>query len=96
VSTGEGRYTVEFSPGAAKALRKMRASAPQQARRILEAVADLAGDPRPAGKKVKALVGRQGHLRLRVGEYRVVYEVLDQRLVVLVVQIGHRREVYDR
>ena len=61
--------------------------------RIREKIDSLAENPRPHG--VKALQGSQkGHLRLRVGEYRIVYRVEDDRLLVLVVAVGHRREVY--
>ena len=56
------------------------------------AIDALAADPRPPG--AKALVGMAGALRVRVGAYRVVYEVQDDRLVVLVIDVGHRREIY--
>lgn len=88
-------YVIELAPGAAKALRKLRSGTPGEAQRVLDALQELAADPRPGGKKVKALVGQRGYLRLRVGDYRVVYTVLDERLVVLVVAIGHRRQVYE-
>ena len=52
----------------------------------------LAADPRPPG--AKALVGIVGVLRIRVGAYRVLYEVQDDHLVVLVIDVGHRREIY--
>ncbi|MGH3906036.1 MAG: type II toxin-antitoxin system RelE family toxin [Pseudonocardiaceae bacterium] len=52
----------------------------------------LADDPRPAG--AAAVKSMPGHLRLRVGHYRVIYEVQDHKLVVLIVELGHRREVY--
>jgi len=44
----------------------------------------------------KALTGQRGWLRIRVGDYSIVYEVRDSELAVLVIQIGHRSEVYDR
>jgi mRNA-degrading endonuclease RelE of RelBE toxin-antitoxin system len=52
----------------------------------------LAEEPRPAG--VKALQGLPGLLRLRVGAYRVLYQVHDDQLLVLVLTLGHRRDVY--
>jgi mRNA interferase RelE/StbE len=62
--------------------------------RVLSALERLARDPR-AASNVKALVGSLGgRYRLRVGDYRVVYELIDGRLVVLVIDIAHRREVY--
>jgi mRNA interferase RelE/StbE len=44
----------------------------------------------------RPLTGQRGWLRIRVGDYHIVYEVHDSELVVLVIQIGHRSEVYDR
>ncbi|WP_242606644.1 type II toxin-antitoxin system RelE family toxin [Protofrankia symbiont of Coriaria ruscifolia] len=56
----------------------------------------LADDPRPAGCKM--VVGRPGHLRLRlrVGDYQIIYLPRDAELVIVVVSTGHRREVYNR
>ncbi|WP_202797695.1 MULTISPECIES: type II toxin-antitoxin system RelE family toxin [Protofrankia] len=58
------------------------------------AIVGLTDDPRPAG--CKAVVGRPGHLRLRVGDYRVIYLPRDADLVIVVVSTAHRREVYHR
>ncbi|WP_027942376.1 type II toxin-antitoxin system RelE/ParE family toxin [Amycolatopsis taiwanensis] len=52
----------------------------------------LADDPRPAG--AKKLAGGEGEWRVRTGDYRVVYEIRDRVLVVLVVAVVHRREIY--
>ncbi|MBU4272169.1 MAG: type II toxin-antitoxin system RelE/ParE family toxin [Planctomycetes bacterium] len=60
--------------------------------RIITAIRGLASDPRPAGSK--KLSGRPAW-RIRVGVYRVIYEIADDRLLVLVVVIGHRKEVYQ-
>jgi mRNA interferase RelE/StbE len=59
--------------------------------RISGAIRRLADEPRPRG--VKKLSGRDAW-RIRVGDYRVLYEIHDERLVILVVDIGHRREIY--
>ncbi len=59
--------------------------------RLVEALRGLRHDPRPAG--AKKLSGREGW-RIRVGEFRILYEIYDTKLVVLVVHLGHRREVY--
>ncbi len=59
--------------------------------RIADAVRRLVNDPRHHG--VKKLSGRKAW-RIRVGDYRVLYEIDDQRLFILVVDIGHRREIY--
>lgn len=61
--------------------------------RIIAAIRGLAEDPRPQG--VRKLSGREAW-RIRVGDFRVIYEIRDQSLVVLVVEIGHRREIYRR
>ena len=60
--------------------------------RIGAAIDSLAENPRPAG--VKRLAGSQDFYRIRVGQYRVVYSIEDDRLVVRVVKLGHRRDVY--
>jgi mRNA interferase RelE/StbE len=49
-------------------------------------------DPRPPG--VKRLHGRREYLRLRSGDYRAIYTVDDDRFTVLIIKLGHRREVY--
>jgi mRNA interferase RelE/StbE len=61
-------------------------------KRVSAAIDALATDPRPQG--AKALTGMTGVLRVRVGDYRIVYEVQDDQLVVLVIDVGHRREIY--
>jgi mRNA interferase RelE/StbE len=82
-------YRIEVRPRAEKEL----AGLPRDAqRRIVRAIDALAEDPRPAG--CAPLKGGEGLLRIRVGVYRVIYLVEDDRLLVLVVRIGHRREVY--
>jgi mRNA interferase RelE/StbE len=84
-------YAVVLKPAAVRDLRKL----PQDARRRVAARLDaLAGDPRPPG--VEALQGASDLYRVRVGDYRIVYQVEHKVLVVLVVRIGHRREVYRR
>lgn len=60
--------------------------------RIRAAIDILANEPRPPG--CIALTGETGVYRVRVGDYRIVYEVLDVRLLVHVVRVGHRRDVY--
>ena len=73
----------------AKAIRRLDKPA---ARRLLDAIAALAIDPRPSGSI--QLKGGDGELRIRAGDYRVIYDVQDDELVVLVLRVGHRREVY--
>jgi mRNA interferase RelE/StbE len=83
-------YRVVVRPAAVRALKKIDH---QDRPRIQAAIALLARDPRPPG--AKALRGRDG-LRVRVGEYRIIYTVQDDVLLVVVVTLGHRRDVYDR
>ena len=82
-------YAISYVPSAAKVIRKLDVPT---ARRLLGAIGALAGDPRPSG--CLQLKGGDGVLRIRVGDYRVVYDVQDDELVVLVLRVGHRREVY--
>lgn len=84
-------YTIAFTTDAEKDLIKLDG---QIARRIAARIALLAADPRPSG--VKALAGYPGYLRIRVGDHRVVYTVEHGVLTVLVVALGHRRDIYDR
>jgi mRNA interferase RelE/StbE len=82
------RWTVEFSTAAAKQVRKLD---PATRRRVLAGLQVLADDPRGAG--TKKLVGTDDGWGLRIGDYRVLYEVVDDRVVVVVFR-AHRREVY--
>ena len=83
------RYLVELRPAAARTLRDLPAS---DRRRIAARIDALASNPRPAG--VKLLAGPERLWRLRVGDFRIIYQVADEVLRVLVIRIGHRREVY--
>jgi mRNA interferase RelE/StbE len=84
-------YRVEFTAAAARQVRKL----PRPSRdRVLDAIEDLGEDPRPYG--AKKLVGEQTAWRVRIGHYRVIYDVFDSELTVTVVRAAHRREVYDR
>ena len=61
-------------------------------RRISTAIDGLAADPRPPG--CRKLAGSESMYRRRVGDYRIVYEIRDDRLLIMVIKVGHRREVY--
>jgi mRNA interferase RelE/StbE len=82
-------YRIQIAPSALRQLRKLPQSTQD---RIVRRVEGLAGDPRPRGS-VK-LQGEEDLYRIRVGDYRVIYQVRDEELIVLVVRVGHRREVY--
>ncbi len=83
-------YRIELRPAAVRALRKLD---PPVSHRLQGAIALLAQDPRPPA--ARALQGRPG-LRVRVGDYRIIHTVADDIVLVVVVTLGHRREVYDR
>lgn len=84
-------YRVSLSPSAARELRKFD---PTVRRRIQAALDLLATEPRPPA--ATRLVGGSGEWRVRTGDYRIVYEINDDQLLVLVLRMAHRREVYDR
>lgn len=82
-------YRVELTTAAARQVRKL----PRPIRdRVLEGIEELGEDPRPNGSK--KLAGEQTAWRIRIGDYRVIYDVFDDELVVIVVRAAHRREVY--
>ncbi|HLH57874.1 MAG TPA: type II toxin-antitoxin system RelE/ParE family toxin [Streptosporangiaceae bacterium] len=72
----------------------MRAIPQPAALTILRALTPLGDDPRSADADVKKLAGYDDRYRLRVGDYRIIYEVMDGQLVILIVGVGHRREIY--
>jgi mRNA interferase RelE/StbE len=83
-------YRIEWRPLARKAFLALDKPARE---RIGAAVDKLANDPRPSG--VTALKGMQGVLRIRVADdYRVLYTIDDDDLLVLIVQAGHRSKIY--
>jgi mRNA interferase RelE/StbE len=91
VTDSVGRYSLTFRPAALRALRKLDR---QIAERIKAATEALQDDPRPPGSKM--LIGAHGVWRIRIGDYRVVYTIDDQRRIVRVAAAGHRRDVYTR
>ncbi|MFE7460726.1 type II toxin-antitoxin system RelE/ParE family toxin [Streptomyces sp. NPDC057554] len=85
------KYAFRFT---AAAQRQLRALDRPAAMRILAALTALGDDPYREDADVKKLTGPSGLYRLRVGSYRVAYQVKDGELVVLVVKVGNRRDVY--
>lgn len=82
------RYELRFKPSVA---RDLRGIPPADVRRILDRIETLRDEPRPAGaEKLSA----QERYRLRQGNYRILYTVADAEVVVEIVKVGHRREVY--
>jgi len=83
-------YRIEVRPAAARALRKLDSEVRP---RIQGAIALLAQDPHPPA--ARPLRGRPAY-RVRVGDYRIIYTIADDVLLVVVVTLGHRRDVYER
>jgi mRNA interferase RelE/StbE len=81
-------YRVELRPAAVRALRQVDR---QHRDRIRGAIELLALDPRPPASR--PLRGRPGY-RIRIGDYRILYTIEDNVLLVVVVTLGHRRDVY--
>ena len=81
-------YQVIFDPGAAREFDKLPRA---QRRRMASLIDDLAEDPRPAGAEKLTDVDAY---KIRVGDYRIVYTVKDRSLVVLIVKVGNRRDIY--
>jgi mRNA interferase RelE/StbE len=82
-------YRIHFAGRAERAFRKL---SPDVQRRLDPAILALADDPRPPG--CLKLSGPDSLWRIRVGDYRIVYQIQDQMLLILVVNVGHRREIY--
>lgn len=82
-------YRVVVLPAARRRLLRLD---PPVRQRVGALIDSLATDPRPTG--VKALQGKPGLLRVRIRDHRVVYRVEDRELLVLVITVGHRRQVY--
>jgi mRNA interferase RelE/StbE len=82
-------YRVEIAPRAAKQLRALSRQAQQ---RITAALEKLQDDPRPSG--YRQLSGGEGFYRIRVGDYRVIYTIEDDILLVLIVKVGVRGDIY--
>ena len=84
------RHELLIKPSARRELERIRDGRAQDA--VIAAIRCLAHDPRPSG--CQKLVGGDRLYRIRVGVYRVIYEVLDRQLIVTVIRVGHRRDVY--
>ena len=82
-------YRIEVSATAEKQIRKLHRT---DQIRTLKAIQALARDPHPRGSR--KLRGYEDVFRLRVGTYRILYSVDSHRLLILVLKIGHRRDIY--
>jgi mRNA interferase RelE/StbE len=81
-------YELAFKKSVVKDLRVLPK---QDVKRIMQRIRSLADDPRPEGYEK---LSSQERYRVRQGIYRIIYEIDDNRLIVLVVKVGHRRDVY--
>jgi mRNA interferase RelE/StbE len=81
-------YELAFKKSVA---RDLRVFSKQDVKRIMQRIRSLADDPRPAGCEK---LSSQERYRVRQGVYRIIYEIDDKRLIVLVVKVGHRRSIY--
>lgn len=84
------RYQVDYVPAATKAIERLPRATQ---RRVLDRIGALAENPRPHGS-IK-LSGKDSY-RIRVGDYRIIYSIHDDRLIVLVIDVGHRGDVYRK
>jgi len=84
-------YTIDVRPRARRSLRQLDPSVQET---IAQVIDGLATDPRPPG--FLPLTGHRPYLRLRSGDYRVIYTVDDGARVVTIAAVGHRREIYRR
>ena len=84
------KYRLLIKPSAAKEIEAVDQKKDRQ--RIVAGIRLLADDPRPPG--CEKLAGADDRYRIRVGRYRVIYSVGDEELVVVVVRVGHRKDVY--
>ena len=84
-----GSYKIEWKQSATNELKKLPLGAIP---RILKTVAQLSTDPHPLG--VRKLVGSEHTYRLRVGVYRIVYSVMATELVIEIIRVKHRKDVY--
>jgi mRNA interferase RelE/StbE len=85
-----GRYKIIFRKSVAQDMRRIPT---RDLRRILAAIDALSDDPRPVG--VEKLSGKEKY-RIRQGNYRILFEIEDEEVIVVVVKVGHRRDVYRR
>jgi mRNA interferase RelE/StbE len=83
-------YRISLRPAAEQFLRKLRDA--QLGRRIEAAISQLAAQPRPPGAVI--LSGHEQIWRIRVGQYRILYQIDDANRLIRVAEIGHRREIY--
>ena len=84
-------YNIEWRPSTKKDLRRISKS---EILKIIKAVEALSNEPRPLGST--KLAGSDFTYRIRIGDYRVIYEIHDETILIEVVKVGHRKDVYRK
>jgi len=84
-------YTIKFRPSVEKSLKKLPKKELIRIKRKIDALAENLPDP--ATTKIK---GNNKFHKIRAGDYRIIYEIYDDTLVILVAKIGHRKDIYKR
>jgi mRNA interferase RelE/StbE len=90
MSVEEVAYRIEVTP---RARKDLKALPKRERQRVAEQIDALKADPRPTG--CKKLKGREDFYRIRVGSYRVVYQIENEILLILIVRVGDRKEIYE-
>ncbi len=85
-----GRYRIVFRKSVTRDIRRIP---DRDLRRILATIDSLSEDPRPTG--VERLSGEERY-RVRQGDYRILYEIRDDEVIVVAVKVGHRKDIYRR
>ena len=85
------QYSVEFRPAVLKSLKRLPKKDLRRIKKRIDALAENLPDP--VTTKMK---GNNSFHKVRSGDYRIIYEIHDDRLVILVVKVGHRKDVYKR
>ena len=84
-------FEIEYTKAARKDLRKLDHE-PRE--RIAAAVENLSSDPHPSGSR--KMIGAEALFRIRVGDYRVIYEVRNDVLTIFIIKVGHRKDIYRK
>ncbi len=87
-------WRIDFNKRAARELKKLKKTSPQTGLRIIRELEEISEmeDPRSRGK---AMTGNYaGYWRYRVGDYRIICDIVDEQLLILALEVGHRREIY--
>ncbi|GJQ64288.1 MAG: hypothetical protein SCALA702_33410 [Melioribacteraceae bacterium] len=84
-------YKIEWKKSAVRELKKLDTTIIQ---RILDEITNLSINPFPSG--IKKITGTKDTYRQRVGNYRIIYEIIGKRLVLLIIHVGHRKDIYKK